>query len=99
MQYGREYEAEEDGGKVLDPENDDFVTLFSTNRDLGKQFAALLVATVTTVVLILSIDIVSCGQTLFHTEGKGLGFGHRETCRPAPWSAYQSQHSIQSHDT
>ena len=43
--------------------------------------------------------IVSRGQTLFRTEGKGLGLGHRATCRPAPWSAYQSQHSIQSHDT
>lgn len=60
MQYGREYEAEEDDGKVLDSENDDFVTLFSTNRDLGKQFAALLVATVTTVVLLLSIDSSLC---------------------------------------
>jgi len=43
-------------------------------------------------------DLVSRGQPLFRTEGKGLGFGHRATCRPAPWSAYQSQHSIQSHD-
>jgi len=25
---------------------------------------------------------VSCGQTLFHTEGKGLGHGHRATCHP-----------------
>ena len=46
-----------------------------------------------------SIYLVSRGQTLFRKEGKGLGFGHRATCRPAPWSAYQSQHSIQSHDT
>ena len=45
------------------------------------------------------IILVSRGQTLFRTEGKGLGFGHRATCRPAPWSAYQSQHTIQSHDT
>ena len=44
-------------------------------------------------------NIVSRGQTLFRTEGKGLGLGHRATCRPAPWSAYQPQHSIQSHDT
>ena len=43
--------------------------------------------------------VVSRGQTLFRTAGKGLGFGHRATCCPAPWSAYQSQHSIQSHDT
>ena len=43
--------------------------------------------------------LVSRGQTLFRTEGKGLGLGHRATCRTAPWSAYQSQHSIQSHDT
>ena len=43
--------------------------------------------------------VVSRGQTLFRTEGKGQGYGHRATCRPAPWSAYQSQHSIQSHDT
>ena len=43
--------------------------------------------------------LVSRGQPLFRTEGKGLGFGHRATCRPAQWSAYQSQHSIQSHDT
>jgi len=42
---------------------------------------------------------VSRGQTLFCTEGKGLGHGHRAVFRPAPWSAYQSQHSIQSHDT
>ena len=47
----------------------------------------------------LYCGLVSHGQTLFRTEGKGLGFGHRATCRPAPWSAYQSQHSIQSHDT
>jgi len=26
--------------------------------------------------------LVSRGQTLFRTEGKGLGFGHRATCRP-----------------
>jgi len=45
------------------------------------------------------LRLVSRGQTLFRTEGKGLGFGRRATCRPAPWSAYQSQHSIQSHDT
>jgi len=43
--------------------------------------------------------LVLCGQTLFRTEGKGLGHGHRAACRPASWSAYQSQHSIQSHDT
>ena len=43
--------------------------------------------------------IVLRGQTLFRTEGKGLGYGHRTVCRPAPWSAYQPQHSIQSHDT
>ena len=24
--------------------------------------------------------------------------GHRAVCRPGPWSVYQSQHSIQSHD-
>jgi len=30
--------------------------------------------------------LVSRGQTLFRTEGKGLGFSHRATCRPAPWS-------------
>ena len=46
-----------------------------------------------------SYIIVSRGQTLFCTEGKGLGFGHRATCCPTLWSAYQSQHSIQSHDT
>jgi len=46
-----------------------------------------------------SLGLVSHGQTLFHTTGKGLGHGHRATCRPTPWSAYQSQHSIQSHDT
>ena len=45
------------------------------------------------------LKVVSRGQTLFRTEGEGLGLGHRATCRPAPWSAYQSQHSIQSHDT
>jgi len=59
MQYGREFEAEEDGGEVLDLknlENDDFDALFSSNRDLGKQFAALLVAMVTTVLWILSTD-------------------------------------------
>jgi len=43
--------------------------------------------------------LVSRGQTLFRTEGKRLGYGHRATCCPNPWSAYQSQHSIQSHDT
>ena len=43
--------------------------------------------------------LVSRGQTLFRTEGKGLGFGHRATCCPALWSVYQSQHSIQSHGT
>jgi len=43
--------------------------------------------------------LVSRGQTLFRTKGKGLGHGHRTVCCPAPWSAYQSQHSIQSHDT
>ena len=43
--------------------------------------------------------LVSRGQTLFCTEGKGLGHSHRAVCRPAPWSVYQSQHSIQSHDT
>ena len=32
-------------------------------------------------------------------RGKGLGHGHRAVCCPAPWSVYQSQHSIQSHDT
>jgi len=47
----------------------------------------------------LAPKLVSRGQTLFHTEGKGLGHGHRANCRPAPWSAYQSQHNIQSHDT
>jgi len=26
--------------------------------------------------------IVSRGQTLFRTEGKDLGYGHRATCRP-----------------
>ena len=46
-----------------------------------------------------ALAVVSRGQTLFRTEGKGLGCGHRATCRPTPWSAYQSQHSIQSHDT
>ena len=44
----------------------------------------------------LHVEVVSRGQTLFRTEGKGLGYGHRTV---APWSAYQSQHSIQSHDT
>ena len=48
---------------------------------------------------IYRVEVVSRGQTLFRTEGKGLGLGHRATCRPAPWSAYQSQRSIQSHDT
>ena len=28
------------------------------------------------------IKLVSRGQTLFRTEGKGLGFGHRATCHP-----------------
>ena len=46
-----------------------------------------------------SIKLVSHGKTLFHTEGKGLGHGHRAVCRPEPLSAYQSQHIIQSHDT
>ena len=32
-------------------------------------------------------------------RGKGLGHGHRAVCCPAPWSVYQSQHSIQSHET
>ena len=50
-------------------------------------------------VCVVGPNIVSRGQTLFRTKGKGLGHGHRATCRPAPWSAYQSQHSIQSHDT
>jgi len=27
-------------------------------------------------------EIVSRGQTLFRTEGKGLGHGHRATCCP-----------------
>jgi len=44
-------------------------------------------------------SIVSRDQTLFRTEGKGLAHGHRGVCCPAPRSAYQSQHSIQSHDT
>ena len=26
--------------------------------------------------------LVSRGQTLFRTKGKGLGYGHRATCRP-----------------
>jgi len=26
--------------------------------------------------------VVPRGQTLFRTEGKGLGFGHRATCCP-----------------
>ena len=43
--------------------------------------------------------LVSHGQTLLRTEGKGLGHGHRAVCRPAPWGAYQSQHSVQSHDS
>ena len=30
----------------------------------------------------VSTFVVSCGQTLFRTEGKGLGHGHRATCRP-----------------
>jgi len=42
--------------------------------------------------------VVPRGQTLFRTKGKSLGFGHKTVCRPTPWSAYQSQHSIQSHD-
>jgi len=42
--------------------------------------------------------LVSRGQTQFHTKGKGLGHGHITICHPALWSAYQSQHSIQSHD-
>ena len=45
------------------------------------------------------VGLVSHGQTLFHTEGKGLGHGDGAVCHPTPWSAYQSQHSIQSHDT
>jgi len=28
------------------------------------------------------LEIVSRGQTLFRTKGKGLGHGHRTTCRP-----------------
>jgi len=40
--------------------------------------------------------LVSRGQTLFCTEGKCLGHGHRAVCCPTPWSAYQSQHRIQS---
>ena len=27
-------------------------------------------------------NLVSRGQTLFRTEGKGLGHDHRATCRP-----------------
>ena len=46
-----------------------------------------------------STTLVSRGQTLFRTEGKGLGHGHRAVCHPTPCSVYQSQCSIQSHDT
>jgi len=28
------------------------------------------------------INLVLCGQTLFHTKGKGLGHGHKATCCP-----------------
>jgi len=28
------------------------------------------------------LAVVSRGQTLFRTEGKDLGYGHRATCRP-----------------
>jgi len=26
-------------------------------------------------------NLLSCGQTLFHTKGKSLGHGHRTVCR------------------
>ena len=42
---------------------------------------------------------ISHGQTLFRTEGRGLGHGHRAVCRSTPWSVDQSQCGIQSRDT
>jgi len=46
-------------------------------------------------------NIVSCGQTLFHIKGRGLGhiMVIEAVCHPALWSAYQPQHTIQSNDT
>ena len=32
--------------------------------------------------------LVLCGQTLFCTEGKCLGYGHTAVCHPTPWSVY-----------
>jgi len=43
-------------------------------------------------------ELVLHGQTPFHTEGRGLGHGHRAVCWPTLWSAYQSGHSIHLHD-
>ena len=41
----------------------------------------------------LPVTVVSHGQTLFHTEGRVWDMAIEQ------WSAYQSQRSIQSHDT
>lgn len=35
LQYNREFEAEDDGGEVLDLENDNLDQLFSKERDTG----------------------------------------------------------------
>jgi len=40
------------------------------------------------------LHLVSCVQTSFCTEGRGLGHGCRVLCCPAPWSAYLSQYSV-----
>ena len=51
MQYGREFEAEEEYGEVIDLinlEDDDFAQMFSESN-LSKEFAALVVPMVTEV--------------------------------------------------
>ena len=37
----------------------------------------------------MHIHTLVCGQTLFRTEGKGLGHCHRAVCCPAPFVAYE----------
>ena len=74
----------------------------SFEQDMCKQlvrFAKWIICCIAKSVIVASSPLVSRGQTLFRTEGKGLGHGHGAVYHPALWSAYQSQHSIFRHMT
>ena len=77
-------------------------TRVSFEQGMCKQlvrFAKWIICCIAKSVIVASSPLVSRGQTLFRTEGKGLGHGHGAVYHPALWSAYQSQHSIFRHMT